>query len=90
MAGHGAVTVVNGDTLSGKQVVLFELLGFVRSHNVPGDAGGPFLGLSKLTRRTFNGITTSNDLGITAWCSALFCQPTKMGKTNLAQFVMSF
>ena len=64
--------MVNGDTLSGKQIVLFKLLCFVGSHHVLGGAGGPFLGLAKLTRRTFNGITIGNGLGISAWHSALF------------------
>ena len=69
---HGTVMVVNGDPLAGEQVVLFELLLFVGSRNIPGGAGGPFLCLSKLTCRTFNGIAVGHSLGIPAWDSALF------------------
>ena len=69
---HGAVMVVYGDALFGKQVVFLELLGFVRFNNVPGGAGGPFLGLSKLTCCTFNEIAVGRSLGIPAWHSARF------------------
>ena len=69
---HGTVMVVNGDALAGEQVILFELLLFVGSCNIPGGVGGPFLCLSKLTCRTINGIAVGHSLGIPAWDSALF------------------
>ena len=82
--------VVDGDALSGKQVVFLELLGFIRFDNVPGGAGGPFLGLSKLACSAFNWIAVGHCLGIAAWDSTLFDQPTKMGEADVPQFAMPF